>query len=405
MRNVIKSRLLCSCIAAVLPAGIAVAEISGDEVVIGAMVDMTGIYSANGGMGAVRGVEMAIEDFGGEVNGAPIRLLSANYQNRVDVASSVAREWIDQQGVDMIIESTDSASAISLFNIGRETDTLTIAAGSATTQLTNEECSPLGIHYVYDTYALATGTGNAIVREGLTDWFFITADYAFGHSLEQNTVNVVEELGGNILGRVRHPFPGSDFASFILQAQSSGADVVAFANAGTDFSTAMIQSTEFGVVQGGQIIAGMLVFLTDIDALGLDVAQGLTYTTGFYWDYDDETRAFAERFYELHGAMPTMIQAGTYSATMHYLNGIEATGTDDATTVRAWMGENPINDFFARGGQIREDGRMVHTMYLAQVKAPSDSTSQWDVATILAEIPGEDAYMPLEKSTCELVNQ
>lgn len=405
MRNRIKASLWGSCIAAALPAGMATAEISGGEVVIGAMVDMTGIYSANGGMGAVRGVEMAIDEFGGEVAGVPIRLLSANYQNRVDVASSVAREWIDQRGVDMIIESTDSASAIALFNIGRETDTLTIAAGSATTALTNQECSPLGIHYVYDTFALATGTGNAIVREGLTDWFFITADYAFGHSLEENTADVVLELGGNVVGRVRHPFPGSDFASFILQAQGSGAQVVAFANAGTDFSTAMIQSTEFGVVQGGQTIAGMLVFLTDIDALGLDVAQGLTYTTGFYWDYDDDTRAFAERFYERHGAMPTMIQAGAYSATRHYLSGVEATGTDDAHVVRAWMGENPIDDFFARGGVIREDGRMVHTMYLAQVKAPGDSSSRWDLATILAEIPGDEAYMPLERSACPLVTQ
>ncbi|WP_253196003.1 ABC transporter substrate-binding protein [Roseovarius sp. PS-C2] len=388
-----------------LSTGIAMAqEVSGDAVKIGAMVDMTGVYSANGGMGAVLGAEMAIEDFGGEVNGKPIELLSANYQNRVDVASNLAREWVDQEGVDMIIESTDSAAAIAIQNIGKEKNILTVAAGSASTALTNKECTPTGIHYVYDTFALATGTGNAIVKSGLTDWYFITADYAFGHSLEENTASVVKELGGNVVGTVRHPFKATDYSSFILQAQSSGADVVAFANAGTDFSTALKQASEFGVVQGGQTIAGMLVFLTDIYALGLDVAQGLTYTTGFYWDYNDETRAFAERFKERHGSMPTMIHAGFYSAVTHYLKGVEATGSDDPATVRAWMGENPINDFFAKDGYIREDGRMMHTMYLAQVKSPADSQGEDDVAKVLREIPAEEAYMPLAKSTCSLVN-
>lgn len=387
-----------------LSAGTGMAQgLSDDAVRIGAMVDMTGVYSANGGLGAVLGAEMAIEDFGGTVNGKPIELSSANYQNRVDVASNLAREWIDQDGVDMIIESTDSAAAIAIQNIGKEKSVLTVAAGSASTALTNDECSPVGIHYVYDTFALATGTGNAIVKSGLTDWYFITADYAFGHSLEENTANVVKELGGNVVGTVRHPFKASDYSSFILQAQSSGAQVVAFANAGTDFSTALKQASEFGVVQSGQTIAGMLVFLTDIYALGLDVAQGLTYTTGFYWDHDDETRAFAKRFKERHGTMPTMIQAGFYSAVTHYLKGVEATGSDDALTVRTWMAENPINDFFADNGYIREDGRMMHTMYLAQIKSPDDSQHEDDVARVLREIPAEDAFMPLERSTCSLV--
>lgn len=402
----LKQYLMGTCLAAAMPAGMASAQgMSGDEVVIGAMVDMTGVYSANGGTGAVLGAQMAIEDFGGEVNGVPIRLESANYQNRVDVANNVAREWIDQQGVDMIIESTDSASAISIQNIGREKNVLTIAAGSASTALTNAECSPLGIHYVYDTYALATGTGNAIVRSGKKDWFFVTADYAFGHSLEENTANVVKELGGNVVGTVRHPFGGSDYSSFLLQAQASGADVVAFANAGTDFSTAMKQSTEFGIVQGGQTIAGMLVFLTDTKALGLEVAQGLSFTTGYYWDYNEGTREYANRFFERHGAMPTMIQAGFYSAVTHYLKAIEATGSDDSATVRKWMGENKINDFFAQDGYIREDGRMMHTMYLAEVKSPEESSGDWDLARVLAEIPAEEAYMPLEKSTCPLVKK
>lgn len=388
-----------------LTAGFATAQdISGETVKIGAMVDMTGVYSANGGMGAVLAAEMAIEDFGGTVNGKPIELLSANYQNRVDVASNLAREWIDQDGIDMMIESTDSAAAIAIQNIGKEKNILTVAAGSASTALTNAECTETGIHYVYDTYALATGTGNAIVKSGLTDWYFITADYAFGHSLEENTANVVKELGGNVVGTVRHPFKATDYSSFILQAQSSGSDVVAFANAGTDFSTALKQASEFGVVQGGQTIAGMLVFLTDIYALGLDVAQGLTYTTGFYWDYNDETRAFAERFKERHGSMPTMIHAGFYSAVTHYLRAVEATGTDDTGAVRKWMGENPINDFFAKDGYIREDGRMMHTMYLARVKSPDASQHEDDVAEVLREIPAEEAYMPLEKSTCSLVD-
>tara|TARA_R110002020_G_scaffold170523_1_gene360245 strand:- start:8687 stop:9862 length:1176 start_codon:yes stop_codon:yes gene_type:complete len=380
-------------------------EISNGTIKIGAMVDMTGVYSANGGAGAVLGAEMAVEDFGGNVGGKPIEVISANYQNRVDVASNLAREWIDQGGVDMIIESTDSAAALAIQSIGNEKSVMTIAAGSASTVLTNAECSPLGIHYVYDTYALATGTGSAIVKSGLTNWYFVTADYAFGHSLEENTATVVKELGGTIVGSVRHPFKATDYSSFILQAQTSGAQVVAFANAGTDFSTALKQASEFGVVQSGQTIAGMLVFLTDIYALGLDVAQGLTYTTGFYWNYSDETREFARRFKERHGSMPTMIHAGFYSAVTHYLNAVKATGTDDAATVRKWMGENKINDFFAKDGYIREDGRMMHTMYLAQVLAPGESEDADDVAKVLRDIPAEEAFMPLSKSTCSLVKK
>jgi len=405
MRTGLMKTLMGTAIAAAMPLGVAAQEITNDEVVIGAMVDMTGVYSANGGEGAVKAAEMAIEDFGGEVNGKPIRLLQANYQNRVDVASNVAREWIDQEKADMIIESTDSASAIAIQGIGKEKGVLTFAAGSASTALTNNECSPLGIHYVYDTFALATGTGNAIVKSGKKDWYFITADYAFGHSLEENTASVVKDLGGNIVGTVRHPFGGSDYSSFILQAQSSGAEVVAFANAGKDFSTAMKQASEFGVVQSGQTIAGMLVFLTDINALGLDVAQGLTFTNGYYWDFNEETRAFAERFFERHDAMPTMIQAGFYSAVTQYLNGVKELGTDDPKAVREWFGKTKINDFFAKDGVVREDGRMVHTMYLAEVKSPDESTSKWDVAKVIREIPGDEAFMPLEKSSCELVQK
>lgn len=397
--------LLSACAGLAFGATAGAQEISDDEVVIGAIVDMSGVYSANGGAGAVLAGQMAIEDFGGEVLGKPIRLLSTNYQNRVDVANTAVRSWIDNDDVDMVIESTDSASALAIQSIGAEKDTLTIAAGSATTALTNDGCSPLGIHYVYDTYALATGTGNAIVRNGGDTWFFVTSDYAFGHSLEENTANKVKELGGEVIGTVRHPFGASDYSSFLLQAQGSGAKVVGLANAGTDFSTSMKQAAEFGIVDAGQTIAGMLVFLTDLKALGLETAKGLTFTTGYYWDYNDETRAFANRFFERHGAMPTMIQAGFYSAVTHYLNAVKATGTDDSAAVRAWMGENPINDFFAKDGYIREDGRMIHTMYLAEAKTPQESQGDWDLATVIAEIPGEEAFMPAEKSTCPLMKK
>lgn len=400
MRKITHTLSLAACVSV---AAIAVAnaqEISGDEVTIGAIVDMSGVYSENGGEGAVVGAQMAIDDFGGEVLGKPIRLLSANYQNRVDVTNTIVREWLDIENADMIIESTDSASALAIQSLGQDRERLTIAAGSATTALTNDACTPLGIHYVYDTYALANGTGNAILREGGDTWYFITADYAFGHSLERDTAAAVTAGGGEILGAVRHPLGSSDFSSFLLQAQASGAEVIGLANAGADFSTSVKQAAEFGIVQAGQQIAGMLVFLTDLNALGLETAQGLTFTTGFYWDYNEETREFAERFYERHGGMPTMIHAGFYSAVTHYLNAIEATGTDDSATVREWMGENRINDFFAQDGYIREDGRMIHTMYLAQVKAPSESTRDWDFATVLTEIPGDDAYVTPENSTC-----
>ncbi|MFC5039448.1 ABC transporter substrate-binding protein [Tianweitania sediminis] len=405
MKKTLTTMALAACVSLSALTASSAQTVSGDEVTIGAIVDMSGVYSANGGQGAVVGAQMAIDDFGGTVLGKPIRLLSSNYQNKVDVTNTIVRSWIDNDNVDMVIESTDSASALAIQALGKDRNRLTIAAGSATTALTNDACTPLGIHYVYDTYALANGTGNAILREGGDSWYFVTADYAFGHSLERDTGNAVTQGGGTILGAARHPLGTADFSSFLLQAQSSGSKVVGLANAGADFSNAVKQAAEFGIVQAGQQIAGMLVFLTDIKALGLETAQGLTFTTGFYWDLNDETRAFAERFFERHNAMPTMIQAGFYSAVTHYLKGVEATGTDDSATVRKWMGENKINDFFAKDGYIREDGRMIHTMYLAKVKAPEESKRDWDFATILSEIPGEDAYLKPENSTCSLLKK
>ncbi|MGF7178038.1 ABC transporter substrate-binding protein [Azospirillum doebereinerae] len=380
--------------------------VSDDVVKIGVIVDMTGVYSGNGGKAVVVASQMAVEDFGGTVLGKPVEVVSADYQNKVDITSSTVRRWFEQDKVDMVVESTDSASAIAIQKLGADRKRITIAAGSASTALTNAECSPYGIHYVYDTYALATGTGRAVVQEGGKKWFFLTADYAFGHSLEKNTSDIVKEMGGTVVGAVRHPLNTNDFASYLLQAQSSGADVVALANAGTDFSTSLKQAQEFGLTASGtQSIAAMLVFLSDLKALGPDVAKGVKFTTGFYWDYNDETRAFSERFFKRFGTMPTDIQAGAYSAVTTYLNAVKAVGSDDADKVRAHLRTVTINDFFAKDGKIRDDGRMVHEMYLAEAKTPAESKSAWDLAKVLRPIPGNDAYLPLERSTCPLVKK
>lgn len=394
-----------SCAAAAIAAAIAVpafAQISDDAVKIGVIVDMSGTYSALGGMGAVRAAEMAAKDFGGKVRGKPIQILSADYQNKVDVASSKARQWFDVDKVDLIIESTDSAASIAMQKVALEKRKPIIFAGSATTALTNKECTPYGIHWVYDTYSLATGTGRAVMQEGGNSWYFVTADYAFGHSLERDTTNVVNAMGGKVLGSSRHPLNASDFASFLLQAQSSKAKVVGLANAGKDMQNAVRQAAEFGITKN-QTLATLLVFDTDIKGLGLPAAQGMLFTTGFYWDMNPETREFARRFQEIHKAMPTMVQAGIYSATMHYLKAVEAKGTDDGDIVVRQMRDTPVNDFFAKGGKIREDGRMVHDMYLAEVKKPAESKGEWDLVKIKRTIPGSEAFQPLSASTCPLV--
>ena len=373
---------------------------------IGAMVDMSGTYSALGGPGMVNALKMAAEDFGGKVLGRPIEILSANYQNKVDIASARAREWYDQDDVKMIIESSDSGSALAMQKIARDKKRMIIFAGSASSALTNQECSPYGVHYVYDTYALAHGTGAAVTKAGGDSWFFITADYAFGHALEKDTAAVVQENGGKVLGSVRSPLNTPDFSSYLLQAQASKAKVIGLANAGSDTQNAVRQASEFGIVQSGQKLATLLVFITDIKGLGLQVAQGLTFTNGFYWDRNDETRAFAKRFGERNnGAMPSMVQAGAYSATMHYLKAVAAAGTDDADTVSAKMKETEINDFFATKGKIRADGRMVHDMLLVEAKKPSESKGPWDLMKIISVIPGDQAFRPLSESVCPLVKK
>lgn len=400
-----KSQLKCAATAlAAALASTAFAQISDDTIKIGVIVDMTGVYSANGGMGAVRAVEMAVKDYGGKVRGKTVQVVSADYQNKVDVASSKARQWFDVEKVDLIIESTDSAASISMQKVALEKKKPIIFAGSATTALTNKECSPYGIHWVYDTYALATGTGRAVMQEGGDSWYFVTADYAFGHSLERDTAAVVSEMGGKVVGNTRHPLNASDFASFLLQAQSSKAKVVGLANAGKDTQNAVRQAAEFGITKN-QKLATLLVFDTDIKGLGLQAAQGMLFTTGFYWDANAETREFGKRFFEVHKGMPTMIHAGAYSAAMHYLKAVDAKGSDDADKVLAQMRETPVNDFFAKGGKIRADGRMVHDMYLAEVKKPSESKGEWDMVKIKRTIPGDEAFQPLSASTCPLVKR
>ena len=400
----VKHTLLAAAMALLAPLAQAQAQ-TPQPFRIGAMVDMSGVYSAHGGPGMVTAVQMAVEDFGGKVLGRPIEVLSANYQNKVDIAAARAREWYDRDDVQMIIESTDSAAALALQRLGVEKKRITLFAGSASSALTNAECSPYGVHYVYDTYALSHGTGIAITKAGGDSWFFITADYAFGHALEKDTADVVVQNGGKVLGQVRAPLNTPDFSSFLLQAQASKAKVVGLAKAGTDTQNSVRQANEFGITQGGQKLATLLVFLHDIKGLGLQAAQGLQFTDGYYWDYNDETRAFAKKFYERHKGMPSMVQAGAYSATMHYLKAITAAGTAEPDAVMAKMKATPINDFFAKNGVIRADGRMVHDMYLAEAKKPSESKGDWDLLKINAVIPGDQAYRPLSESVCPLVKK
>ncbi|MGH6949162.1 MAG: ABC transporter substrate-binding protein [Kiloniellales bacterium] len=387
-----------------LAAGAAQAEISGDVIKLGVMNDQSGIYADLAGQGSVEAAKMAVEDFGGTVKGKKIEILSADHQNKPDIGSNIVRQWIDVEGVDAVVDVPTSSVALAVQKVTAEKDTAFLISGAASTRLTNEDCAPTAVHYAYDTYSLAVGTGKAMVEEGGDTWFFITADYAFGHSLEQDTSNVVEANGGKVLGAVRHPLGTSDFSSYLLQAQGSGAKVIGLANAGGDTTNSIKQANEFGIVQGGQQLAALLMFLTDVNALGLEVSQGLMLTTGFYWDMNDETRAFADRFAErMNGQRPTMVQAGVYSVVTHYLKAVEAIGDDGGEAAVDQMKTMPIHDFFAENGTIRADGRMVHDMYLAQVKTPEESKAPWDYLKILRTIPGDQAYQSLEASRCPLL--
>lgn len=400
----LRTLLLGAAGACILAGGAAAQGFQNDGVKIGVLTDMSGTYSDIAGQGSVVAAQMAIEDFGKQINGKTVEVVSADHQNKADISSATARQWYDADGVDAIFDLVTSATALAVREVAREKGKIDVVSGAATTALTGKACSPTGFHWAYDTAALANGTGGATVKNGGDTWFFITADYAFGHALEADTTAVIEKNGGKVLGSVRHPFPNSDFSSFLLQAQASGAKVIGLANAGQDTTNAIKQAAEFGIVESGQSLASLLMFISDVHSLGLPAAQGLLLTTGYYWDLDDESRPFAKRFFEKTGKMPTMVHAGVYSSVLHYLKAVEAAGTDDGKTVAAKMHGMPVDDFFARNGDLRVDGRLVHDMYLARVKKPDESKYPWDYFEIVATIPGDQAYKPLSKD-CPLVTE
>ena len=383
----------------------ATAQISNDKVRIGVLTDMSGQFSHESGAGSVTAVRMAIDDFGGKVNGKPIELIYADHQNKPDIGATKAREWYDS-GIDMIAGLINSGVALSVTNVAKEKNKIAIINGSGSSRLTNEGCTPVSIHYAYDTYALATGTTKYLIKEKKLDtWYFLTADYAFGHALEADATTNIKALGGTVIGSTRYPMDTNDHSSFLLKAQASKAQVVALAGSGQGFINAVRSAQEFGIPKGGQTIAGLLVWDTDVDALGLQKAQGMIMTSGFYWDRTPETRAWSKRFKELMGRMPHMGDAGDYSSTMQYLKAIKAAGTDETGAVMAKLKSTPINDFFATNGRIREDGRMVHDMYVYQVKTPAESKYPWDYLTLKETIPAAQAYRSLSESSCYLVKK
>lgn len=378
-------------------------SVSDGKVKIGILNDQSGVYADFGGLGSVEAAKMAVEDFGGKVLDAPIEVVSADHQNKADIASNIARQWYDTEQVDSIMELTTSSVALAVQALSQEKKKIDLVTGAATTDLTGKACSPYGFHWAYDTHALAVGTGGALVEAGGDSWFFLTADYAFGYSLEDNTAGIVKEKGGAVVGAVKHPLATTDFSSFLLQAQSSGAKVVGLANAGLDTQNAIKQAAEFGITAGGQKLAALLFTLAEVHGLGLETAQGLTLTESFYWDRNDASREWSNRYKERTDKMPNMIQAATYSGVLHYLNAIKAAGTDETEAVAAKMKETPVKDMFAENGKVLANGRMVSDVYLMEVKAPADSKGEWDYYTVKATIPGDQAYLAADKSGCPLV--
>jgi branched-chain amino acid transport system substrate-binding protein len=372
---------------------------------LGGILDMSGLYADITGPGAEMAAKMAAEDFGGEVLGRKIEIIAADHLNKADLSANIARDMLDNQGVEMIYDVAASATALAAGEIAKARNKIIMFNGPGSIRLSNEACGPYTVHYVFDTYAQANVTGLAAVKQGLDTWFFITVDYAFGQDLERDTVNVVAKSGGKVLGNVRHPLNTSDFSSYLLQAQASKAKVIGLANAGGDTINTIKQAAEFGIMKAGQKISPLLVFVTDIDSVGLETAQGLLLSEAFYWDLNDETRAFSKRFKDRIGRVPSAAQAGVYSSVSHYLKAVKAAGTTDAAAVMKIMKETPINDMFAKNGRIREDGRMVHDMYLFEVKKPQESKGRWDDYKLLATVPGNEAFQPLEQSRCPLVKK
>ena len=396
-----KTGILLASLAASLMASSALAQ--DISVKIGVLNDRSGVYADLAGEGSVIAAQMAVDDFGAEAKGIKVEIVSADHQNKPDVASTISRQWVDQEGVTAIVDVPTSSAALAVNEVLREANAVFINSGAAASDLTGAACSPHTVHWTYDTWALAHGTGSAMVENGGDSWFFLTADYAFGHALERDTTAVVEASGGSVVGSVRHPFPGTDFSSFLLQAQSSGAKVIGLANAGGDTINSIKQAAEFGITQGGQALAGLLIFLTDVHALGLETAQGLVLTESFYWDLNDSTREWSARFQEKDGDKPTMVQAGVYAGVLHYLKAVEAAKSADADAVIAKMKEMPTDDPLFGKGEIRADGRKVHDMYLFKVKAPGDSKGEWDYYEKLATIPADKAFRPLADGGCPLV--
>jgi branched-chain amino acid transport system substrate-binding protein len=391
-------------LAAALMSGAANAQISDGVIKIGVMNDMSGLYADLTGQGSVLAARLAVEDFGATAKGLKVEIVGADHQNKPDVGSNVVRSWIDVDKVDVIVDVPTSSVALAVNEIVREKNKVFLVSGAAASDLTGAKCSPNTIHWTYDTWALANGTGNAIVKTGGDTWFFLTADYAFGHALERDTAAVVEKNGGKVLGRVRHPFPGTDFSSFLLQAQASKAKIIGLANAGGDTINSIKQASEFGIVRGGQNLAGLLVFISDVHALGLQTAQGLIFTEAWYWDLNDANRAFAKRFApQNRGVHPSMIHAGVYSAVTHYLKAIHALkGDADGKAVVAKMKETPTDDPLFGKGTVRADGRKIHPMYLFEVKKPQESKAPWDYYKVRATIPAEQAFRPLAEGGCPL---
>ncbi|KJC48571.1 ABC transporter permease [Bradyrhizobium sp. LTSP849] len=393
------------CLGSFAVAGQAAAQVSDDVVKIGVLTDMSGQYSDLNGPGSLLAAQMAAADFGGKVLGKPIEIIGADHQQKADIGIGIARRWIENEKVDAISDVTNSAIALAVQQLTRETNRVALFSSPGTTDLTGKQCSPTGFQWVYDNYSNAVGPMKALIDKGNDTFFIITADFAFGHSLEKIASEAIKANGGKVLGSVRHPFGANDLSAFLLPAQASKAKVIVLATAGKDMTTAIKQANEFGIIAGGQAVSAPVVFITDVHALGLSTAQGISFIEGFYWDQNDETRAFAKRFFEVRKAMPTAPQAGVYSSIRHYLKAIQAAGTDEAKAVAAKMRELPVDDFFAKGGKVREDGRMVHDMLLVQVKKPSESKQPWDYYNVVATVPGEQAFQSLAQSECPLVKK
>jgi branched-chain amino acid transport system substrate-binding protein len=406
-----KSKLTATALAVALATGLTVSnaqqgKLSDDVIKIGVLTDMSGLYADYGGPGAVAAAKMAVQDFGGKMFGKTIEVVNADHQNKPDIAKNVTQQWFDRDKVDMTVENLNSAVALTVQALGKEKNKITIVTGAASARLTNEDCAPAtGIHYLMDTIALGNVVGKAVVKDGGNSWYFLTADYAFGHSLEKDTGEVVKANGGKVLGAVRHPLSTGDFSSFLLQAQSSGAQVVGLANAGGDTVNSIKAAAEFGITKK-QSLAALLMLITDVHALGLNTAQGLYLTEGWYWDLNAETRAWADKYSKaMGGRKPNSNHAAVYSSTLHYLNAVKAAGTDDTATVIKKMRETPVNDMFAKGGKLREDGRMVHDMYLFQVKTPAQSKGPWDYYNLKGTVKGEDAFQSLALSRCAAIKK